>query len=162
MELCSESDLKHMLQEEASERRWRQEATNMASKQLEKRVADAVEAVAAVAESGAALVHQAKRASCWVVEQLRACVLDLFEALADFAERQLAWTRKASGAGVCASKRELKRWLTSQAEYDVWRQSASHVRAVRSSEGCRRMKSAARQVLLLLHPHKLSTVNRQS
>lgn len=135
------------LAEEPHERRWRQKATSEAS-----------DFFSSMAETTLATTQQAVETAgetlSWILWKLRACITDLFLNAQDFYQQRCAEWKRASSPDICSSVRAQKRWLSSQAEYDSWRQAASRVRTRQSSEGCRAMKSAARRVLLLVHPDK--------
>jgi len=132
-----------IIAEEPSERRWRQEATVV----LSDRFSD-------MAEATAAAVQGAREGLLWLLEQLQGCIADLFHDAQGFARERCEEWKRATSPEICTSEREQKRWLSSQDAYDVWRRAASRVRVGRSVEGCRKVKSAARKVLLLVHPDK--------
>ena len=136
-----------VLAEEPHERRWRQKATSEVSDYLST-MAD--KTVATTRTS----VQSAGEALSWLLGQLQACIADLFDKMQDFYKQRCAEWKRASSPDVCTSERSQKRWLISQEDYNYWRQAASRVRVRPSPEGCRQMKSAARRVLLLVHPDK--------
>ena len=136
-----------VLAEEPHERRWRQKASSEVSDYLST-MAD--KTVATTRTS----VQSAGEVLSWILGQLQACIADLFDNAQDFYKQWCAEWKRASSPDVCTSERSQKRWLSSQEEYNNWRQAASRVRERPSREECRQMKSAARRVLLLVHPDK--------
>jgi len=132
-----------VLAEEPHERRWRQKATSEVSDYL-----------STVAESTLETVQSAGETFSWLLGQLQECITDLFHDAHSFYKLRCGGWKRASSPDICTSERSQKRWLSTQEEYNSWRQAVSRVRVSRSPEGCRQMKSAARRVLLLVHPDK--------
>lgn len=136
-----------VLPEETHERRWRQKVTSEASDYL-----------STMAETTVATTHKAVQAAgetlSWLIWQLEACIADLFHDAQEFYTQWCAEWKRASSPGICTRERAQKRWLDSLEEYRTWRQVASRLRVRPSPEVCRQMRSAARRVLLLVHPDK--------
>ena len=90
------------------------------------------------------------------------CVLDLFGSAHAFYQATLNRAASSSSSSICRSPHTLKRWLTSQDEYHVWRRAISAVRNAPTRDinaVCSNVKRSARKVLLLLHPDRFERLH---
>jgi hypothetical protein len=134
------------VEEEPSERRWRQHT------------AEAV---------GAALTHASSRlqdlgaqASQHLLSQLYSIVLELFASLSEFNSFLFSEAESWYSNHVCSSERNMKVWLDNRKEYHDWYDAKRAVKTGRNKGlACAKMKKAARSLLKILHPDKFKLVH---
>ena len=138
-----------LVEENPSERRWRKQAFEAASKQL----AEASDRI-----------YQATK---FILSQLHSLVLELFASAAHFerCRAKQGQEEARASAHVCSSQGALREWLHKRDEYSKWRSAMRGVKSVTSSWGgnrgpaCGKMKKAARNLLLILHPDKFAQMH---
>ena len=133
-----------LVEEEPSERRWRQQAFEAVSKQL---------------TEASERIYQATE---FILSKLHSLVLELFESDAQFARCRARPGQEGarSSSHVCSSQGALREWLYKRDEYHSWRSAMQGVRfGFNRGPACARMRKAARKVLLILHPDKFAQIH---
>ena len=149
-----------MVDESPSAREWRK----LKSQELQTTLWTSYQEVrdSAAATASAMTGITLRPAMRWLLEQLHACVLDLFSSAARFYEH-------ATGAGdedsdaFCSSQASIERWLRGHQDYKAWQRASRRVSRALTQAGreqaCKDVRKSARRVLLLVHPDKFASAH---
>ena len=137
------------LEEEPSERRWRQHAFEAVALNADHANEQLCSALSAASER----IYSATQ---YVLSQLHRMVLELFASAAEFLSVR-AKQEEGESSRVCSSPGALREWLNNRNEYHAWQNAVRAVRAERNSgSACAKMRKAARHLLLIIHPDKFA------
>ena len=141
------------LEEEPSERRWRQHAFEAVALNADHANEQLCSALSAASE-------RIYTATQYVLSQLHRMVLELFASAAEFLSVRARQEEEGYSSRACSSPGALREWLNTRNEYHSWRDAVHAVRAGRNSgSSCAKMRKAARQLLLIIHPDKFAMIH---